>query len=765
MLKNRYNPLMLVSVAVTAALFGCASPRHTQAAELTGVSPVTDRVLLLSFDDAVTIRHESRGGNGADGQVETAPLDTARAALPESYRVASKDDPAYKAGRVPVKVGRKSKGHDFVNTPGGKVKWAMYHEVYLVLPEPLRRGKTYTISAAGDLAAKGSPFTLTFNEPRNRSETVHVNQIGYVPSAPQKFAYLSHWMGDLGPLSLDEYGTLRFRLLEAKTGKEVFSGPVSLRKRAAEADGGQADEAGRNYPGADVWQCDFSAFKMPGEYVVSVDRVGCSFPFLVGTDVYRQAYRTVARGLYHQRCGTVLTAKHTEWTRDACHLPDAAHPLQQTDHRYLDRSFGDGPPKDARFNLTGENRTVQGGWHDAGDWDRENWHLPAATTLLLAYELAPDRFSDGELNLPESGNGVPDLVDEARWCIDYYKRLQRPDGGVSVGMFEESFPKIGWTSVTDPMKRYVYAEDPQATYRYAAAASHLAWCLRRAGKATEADDYVASARRAWDWAGKNLKQGDEAKLRDDRFHAAVALYRATGGEAPFLEAFRRDLQIDTPEAMLYEWGKRDQQMGVWTFLLTDQKPGADAALTDRLRRAALHFADAQTVGTAARRAGRYGYDWYVPMWWGSATIPRTLPAAVAYRLSADPKYLAVQYTTSDYMLGGNPLNTVWVTGLGKRHPREVMRWDSWYHASPPPGIIPFGPTRFAPDPVHGPWEPQFAQATCYPEAKQWPAHELYFETRLCPPTNEFTVGSLAEAAAAYGLLCAPAPAAKPVARR
>jgi hypothetical protein len=149
------------------------------------------------------------------------------------------------------------------------------------------------------------------------------------------------------------------------------------------------------------------------------------------------------------------------------------------------------------------------------------------------------------------------------------------------------------------------------------------------------------------------------------------------------------------------------------------------------------------------------------MWWGSATVPKTLPAAVAYRLSGDAKYRAVQYTTCDYMLGGNPLNMVWVTGLGTRHPREIMHWDSWYRPSPVPGIVPMGPFRYTPGPAKGPWEPQYAQETCYPDAKEWPAHELFFEDRLCPPTNEFTVGSLAEAAAAYGLLCAPVYKTKP----
>jgi hypothetical protein len=269
----------LFFAATFAAVSVLSLPHAARAATLTGVSPVTDRVLLLSFDDAVTVRHESKGGTGADGFVETAPLDTAKAALPVSYRITSTDDPAYRGGLAPSKVGRKSKGHDFVKVEGGETKWAMYDDVYLVLPAPLRRGKTYTISA-GALSSKPGPVTLRYEEPKLRSETVHVNQIGYVPSAPKSsricrtgWAIWGRWI----------WGTTHpsgFRCAMSKTGREMFSGPVTLRRRAGEPDGGQPEEATQNYAGADVWQCDFSAFRTPGEYVVTVDRIGSSFRFV-----------------------------------------------------------------------------------------------------------------------------------------------------------------------------------------------------------------------------------------------------------------------------------------------------------------------------------------------------------------------------------------------------------------------------------------------------------------------------------------------------
>ncbi|MBV9866703.1 MAG: glycoside hydrolase family 9 protein [Abitibacteriaceae bacterium] len=719
-------------------------------AGLRDVSPLTDCILVLHFVDGKGFPDTVAGG-GSNGHVAAIPLDVNKAAQPRQYQITSRDDPIYANAVHPDKVGRKSKGRDFVNDHG-KTSWVIEHWIYLVLPQPMQHGKTYLVSV-GDLSSNVKELPITFDETKARSDAIHVNEIGYVPTAPQKFAYLSAWMGDLGPLVLDDYQHTQFHLLNAKTDQVVFSGQPTLRKKFNEPDGGQPNEGpNNNYTGADVWQLDFSAFKTPGTYVIAVDRIGASYPFQIAPDIYRQAFLTTVRGLYHQRCGIELKEPYTKWVRPACHRPETK-PFLQTTHRNMDGSYSDGNPN-AMKETTGEKRLVWGGWHDAGDWDRESWHLGAANTLLLAYELAPQHFKDGEQNIPESGNGIPDIIDEAKWCIDYYTRLQRPDGGVSVGFFESSYPKGGQTSWHDPMDWFLYAEEPLQSYRYAASACHLAWCLKMAGKPQLAAPYIESARKAWVWAGQNMRPGDEAKVRDERLHAAASLYRVTG-EAQYQDAFKRDCTVDTPQTMISEWGKREQQWGVWTYVLADW-PNIDKDLKNRLTEATFHFAQVDYVDTAEKRAGRYAYNWYVPLYYGAATTPKTLPLMMAYHLSGDSKFLATQYTTCDYMLGGNPMNMVWVTGLGPNHPHQVMHWDSWYGTQPEPipGIVPMGPYRYEDKNSGGPWAPDYAQKTAYPTAKTWPPHELWFEDRLCPPTNEFTVGSMAEAAAAYGFLCA-----------
>ncbi len=723
------------------------------AADLIMVTPVTERILELTVHDGRGVypgAHET-----TPERIEEVPLDVKRAALPASWTIASASDPAYRKGLRPVKIGRKSKGRDCVTetVPAWKQRMTLEHRIYVVLPRPMQPGRTYSIRSGG-LFANGSSTTVTFDPGRTRSEAVHASQVGYAAGAATKVAYVSAWLGDLGPLPFDDLGPLRFRVVDRASGASVYEGPVTVRRRlGGSPDSGQADEA--SHWRTDVWECEFSSVTRTGEYVVSVDRLGTSFPFTVGPDAYRTAFLATLKGMYHQRCGTALTEPYTRWTRSVCHHPDQ-RPVFQSTIRRMDRQCD--ACKDVE--ATTERREIHGGYHDAGDWDREEGHVEVPRLLAFAYELFPKHFSDGEGNIPESGNGLPDILDEAMWGCDYYVGLQRPDGGVSAGLFLDSFPDPGEGPAWDAGTWYCYAEEPVISFKHAASACHVAFALQRAGRS--GTRYVESAQRAFAWAQSHLRPGDAEKIRDVRHHAAACLYRATGGRA-YHELFKRDLVIATPDTPLAIWAQHDQAWAVWVYLMTDPAK-TDPALRERLRAAARKYARTEFIDSTVKRTERAGLDWYVPLWWGTGAVPRSFPAMFTAAALGDTVAVTAMQTDADFRLGANPLSMCWITGTGSRSPERVFHPDSWYSPMGPavaPGIVPEGPFKYG-GPANeksdnGPWSAKWVHASAYPDAKDWPPLELYFEARTCYPMNEFTIWQVAAAAASYGALCADRP--------
>jgi len=791
MVDGGVNALVRLAVLCAAVLVVQAA----RASEIVDVLPLTDRIVMLHFDDGYVIHHE-RGHARSDEKVVVDPLDTAAASRAASYEIVSADDPAYAAARHPVEVGRKSKGTDFawfvdtwvdghaVNT---RPDHASEHWLYLFLPEPMKRGGTYSVRT-GALATNGREWKLKFDERTARSEAVHVNLLGYVPSAPQKFAYAFHWMGDRGSLDLKAYEGRPFHLIDQQTGESVFDGKLAFRMPATQQETFHKSDSppDGNFLKADVYECDFSAFDRPGRYVVAVEGIGCSFPFRIDADVYREAFRTVARGLYHNRSGIALTEPYTEFTRPAPHnprlTPGFAGKLLYTTVRFTEWGGEHGDAEALLANAKGPIESC--GWYqDAGDWDSYYSHLRVAQELLFAYEMAPRNFSDGELNIPESGNGVPDILDEAAWLPRFCYRLRHElmdkgygTGGLGLRVAGDAFgsdekvlpdgKKVGQGSWEDVDRTWVASgEDPWSTYRYAGAAAHLAYCLRIAGvEDPDGVDWRKEATDAYAWAQANTLPGDEEKgppLREARSYAAAALFRLTGDKA-----YEKQFAADTADVDATTHLTGDRRYGPMLYALGGGKMQPEPALRDRIRAAVLYTADQIAVETPAKRALRWGGNYSMPMLIGQQTTPWVLEGAVGWTLTrqTDPakarRYLAALYTTCDYFLGCNSLNMTWVTGLGVRHPNHVFHMDAWYNGKGKfhPGIIPYGPWRKGKDQGAGPWDADWPNQTLYPSIDNWPGNERWYDNRCAPLNAEFTVHqNIGPAAAIYGFLCAPGP--------
>lgn len=725
--------------------------------ELEIFSTVTDSIIMLHFVDG-HVDHYGLGESKSDDIIFNSPLDIVKASSTLNYAIISQDDENYLEALHPQEIGRKSKGIDFSGNASEGFPIVQEHFIYLILPHSIKQNKKYTIILQ-DLASNTDTIKFSYNYKNLISETFHVNQLGYVTDAPVKYAYLSDWMGDIGPLELENFENKEFQIIDVKDNSVVFSEQIRKRKdlETGGVDGNsEKDTPYGSFVGADVWVCDFSEFQQEGEYRIAIGGIGCSYTFKIGNDILREGFYTVTRALYHQRCGTALESLFTDWTRGRCHHPAETDTVILSDWRYMDKrnAFTDLPEYS-----TGIKRPFWGGWHDAADWDKRTEHLEGTRYLLFAFDLKPDNFNDNELNIPESGNSIPDILDEASWNIDFFKRIQDPDGGIHGGVETTGHPKSGIGSVEDQDQWYAYAPDPVVSFSYAGTAGYLSICLDKSGFDVLAEEYLNSAILAYEWGLNNTPSEDEGNIevRDQRHFASSVLYRKTG-EEKYQQQFLSDNLILTADTKLYQWQKINQSWGSYIFALTDHA-GQSFQYKEIINEAILNWAEFNLISPAEKRGYRFGSDFYAPTGWGTATTPNFVEIAMAWFISGDPAYLSYGYTNCDYILGANPLNMCWVSGLGYKYPKQIMHLDSrYYHENKGqvPGLIPMGPAVYDVNAPTGHWEEGHAYQSAYPAAELWPSHEMYFENQYCAKTNEFTVHKpLLPAAAAFGFFSSP----------
>ncbi|WP_169513365.1 carbohydrate-binding protein [Flexithrix dorotheae] len=752
--------------------------------ELVETLPLTDKITMLHFDEGEVLLH-GKGEEKID-VVNATSFDVYTDSLPDkatSYLVSSPDDPNYATAVHPLDVYRKSKPTEQGGDPSQAV---MEHWIYLSLPHAMQSGKTYNIEMTTGIANNGNTTSLTFYPYNLRSEAVHVNQVGYVPNAGLKVGYIAEWMGDGGGLLLSDYAGSQFEIVDSVSGNVVYTGSLAIRKLLTDAqvDNGNMDLFGpsNNYYGSDVLEADFSAVTGTGTYYLVAEKFGRSFPFEISEEVYRKPFQMTTKFLYINRAGIAKESAYTPFTVARGHHPDDGVPIVRTSVRSID-------PHDAASIQAGEMGAYHtyGWYHDAGDWDGYMSHMFVPTALLATYEANPNSFTDNELNIPESGNGLPDILDEAGWLISYFRRNIDADGSVFGGRVTADYSggSKGSASNSSQDQRvwHVFAADPHTNYAFAALAANYAYNLEIAGVTDSTATLLAEALAAYNWANNpaNVLAGDEDKgishlgnkLNDLKLYAAAALYKLTG-EAQYQTDFENALAITSATDDLSNG--YNQQWGVWTYVTTPDFSNTNTALKNMLKEATVNWGHKQVIDNAKLRSGRQGSVYDMPPITGSETTPRIFEGIFAHRVATDPiekqEILDYLYTTADYYLGNNPLNMTWVSGLGERHPEQALHLDSWYNDAGikgeiVEGIVPYGPVWhgvFDPQNCHCEADADIIQAgwthdsdlgkiLSYPDRFSWPISEAWFDTRYAVLDGEFTVHqNNAYALGAYGYL-------------
>jgi len=754
----------------------------TYASDLVEIIPLTPNVIALHFNDGYADNRGYHSENG-DTRIFSDPLNLYRATHPYSYRILSTDDDRYLQGLNPVRIGRKSKPSAFSDSciwTHEQIcdnEYVLEHWIYLELPDDLEQGKSYTIWM-GNLARNLDEVSFVYNVAFLRSEMIHVNQHGYKPSSGMKYGYLSHWAGDFGQIDMDFLQGKAFQLVRMEDNSVAFEGMVARRRGLEEKaqDFGSPEVWGttNNVYGSDVWEADFSAFSTPGAYRLVVEGVGCSFPFKLDENAYREAYYYTARGLYHQRAGIAKEEAFAgKWAQARDHHPDdGIMQLYYTKYPSVLTGEGNSSKDSILAHLVGEITSWGWGWyHDAGDWDGYVHHTQVPYFLLASYELAPQNFRDNELNIPESGNGIPDVLDEAGWLINYFRRNIQPGGGVAGGRINSDFNSkpASSPSYEDNRPWYVSGEDPQTSYLFAGLALQYAYCLEMAGITSLSSELLEEAKAAYAWAGENHQIAPDEKvngasLSDLRMYAAANLFKLTG-EISYQDEFIKLNQISS-EATSLAGGTYNQTKAVWSYVTSPDHPGIDGELKALLKEATIKYAINDFLEPAKKRSARMGYSWGMPPIVGSTTTPVTITPMFAQHVAEGAQkqeFIDYMETTADYFLGNNPLNMSWISGLGDRNPERFLHLDSRYRKEKMdeylPGIVPYGPLwhgdHFMGEEANGPHDADFAKIRSYPDRYDWPNSEFWFDSPYSVMDGEFTVHqNSAPAASSYGFLSA-----------
>ncbi len=519
---------------------------------------------------------------------------------------------------------------------------------------------------------------------------VAVNQLGYVPGAPH-FAMLAN----RGAFATS------WALIDDATGRMVYAASTGL--PVADAASGDTLQV-----------ADFTGFDVPGTYRLRINDV-VSAPFTIGEVPYARLAVDAARYFYLSRSGIELLPAYAgpDHARPAGHLSDDA----VTCYRGTDADGVDWPGCDYALDASG-------GWYDAGDYGKYvvNGGI-SVWTLLNLHERLPGAFPDGSLGLPESGNGVSDLLDEARWQMAWLLSMQVPEGRPQAGMAHHKLHDLAWEGLpllpptvydNDPTfagdgGRYLYPPSTAATLNLAATAAQCArvWrdvdtafaerCRSAAERAFRAaiEEPVALAGNTPGTGGGNY---DDDRVADERFWAAAELY-VTTGDPGYADAMRATPYLANfaglgRDSAMY-WGDT-AALGALSLLLHDADLPEVDALSEQLRRTADGYLE--VIATEGYRVPIRTYDWGS----NSAVLNNAIVLAYAHDLTGDAAYLHGVLESMDYLLGRNALAFSFVSGYGERsmtnpHHRFWANEGDW--PPPPPGVVAGGPNAAPSDPT------------------------------------------------------------------
>ena len=582
---------------------------------------------------------------------------------------------------------------------------------FIKLAQPLKHG---------DKVCLNGKMVLRYDK-NIPSPVFKLNQAGNGMNQKRKYAYMGAWLGNAGALPLKHLAGKRFELRRSSDHKCVYSNKLILRKDDPLYQGKIP------FTGEEVLELDYSSFNIPGKYYFYVDLIGRSMDFVIGSEALNEAFYIHARGLYHKRCGIAKAQPFTAWTSQACHTSvvrgrfpgNAGHYRKSRKTRnYGFFDIKNKPLEVKVFDLIkeyqiykNETLTAPGGWHDAADYDRRPYHLKIVNDLATVYLMKSENFIDGQLNIPESTNGIPDILDEAAWGLKHLLAVQDKNGGVGTWFETTGHPGPG-EGIPDKDKRIYYVSAPSrnGTLEYISAATTLALALKKADALQEAEKYLASAKKAWlfvmnprnrlvSWfrlKNRMIFYCEEPYLNaENLLKAGANLYILTGEKAyidPVLNEYKR--LKETFRKDFWSWSV----LSLMTLELLPVKELEDFRKEYRtviLKNAEKMLLEQENAYPYRTLWYAYNAGWVHAMSWGNYhPLRRAITLIAAHKLTGEEKFLQGAYLANDFHNGANALGRSMTSGLGKVYPAAFLDLVSYADNAGEfvPGITPYGNT-------------------------------------------------------------------------
>lgn len=522
----------------------------------------------------------------------------------------------------------------------------------------------------------------------DRSVDINLNQVGYLPTAIKTAV-----VRNVAPNS-------KYKIVDDKD-NVVYEGTLSNEINSVSA-------------GEKVCTADFTDMNDCGVFKMVLEDGRESYSFKVSVDVYDDLLIDSFRFLTTQRCGMEITEDIAGgFAHGACHTGDAI-------------VYG-----------TGEKKHVTGGWHDAGDYGR--YVVPGAVTvadLFLAYEDNKpvwDSKKGDDLGIPESGNRIPDILDEAKYELDWMLQMQdETSGGVWHKISCYDFP--GFVMPTEENEQLVLAPISNAATADFAAVMAKASTLYAAYDKVFANKCLAAAQYAWEYleatpVGDGYRNPDEIltgeypdmRDPDERYWAAIELYKVTKDKkyadyiASILDKY---VMHGYGWAQVYSYGNR-------AYLSMDDSL-KNKQYEDAIKNSIIAQADeylGYTIDDGYMCAVGEKYSWGSNM----AVANNARIMLDAYDITKDDRYYRAAYNQLSYLLGQNPMSMSYLTGYGSVYPEHVHHRPSMATGYLLPGMVAGGPNDSLEDP--------FAKATLAGK----PSAKCYADSDQSFSTNEVTI--------------------------